>query len=731
MKLLQKLKNLAGRLDARLSADLGSTEQGVYWLSMAALSLAGAAGALHTGLHPALAFPLGLLLSFLAANLALVLGCLLLKLLLRTGPVALLCTAACAALLAVWLYTSCRGNIPFWGALLAALVPVCIFRVLAQTLWAIVKNRSRRPWVLATAAVSGILAVWLLVFVLDSGFDDSYVEDYLLLAEEDGEDARLRLSAPVWPVEVLYYGDAPEASLSSDTVNLGPYVGGYRGLQKWYRERYQGYDIWNVPLTGKVWYPEGGKDCPILFLVHGNHNLTTDSYEGYDYLGKYLAARGYVVVSVDENACNWCIFGNLRGENDGRAYLLLENVRQVLSYSRDRDNPLFGMVDETRIALAGHSRGGEAAATAARFCTLDRYPSNGNIRFHWNFGIRSIIAIAPTSDQYQPAGHDVLLEDVNYLLLQGANDQDVSVFMGARQYENVCFSGRGDWCKSSLYIAGANHGQFNTLWGRFDLAGPAAKLLNVENLLSAREQQEILCIFSAAFLDVTLKGERSCEGLLHDCSEYADYLPRTVYIQSYEDSGFRLLADFEENADLAWEQDGEVRVKVSGAEQWQENAAPYANPAMDDGEGRGTHVLNLSWGENMEASLELRFDAMDAAGLWLQFDIADGDTQAVAEEDYALLDCAVILADSHGQSCSVRLRDWCEVYPPLPVKLGKLQYLLGDEEYKLAYQTCRIPVSAFAESGELDVTSLIRVKLVFDEPGGGRVHLDNLGFSAP
>ena len=82
VKLLQKLKKLAGRLDERLSADLGRTEQGVYWLAMGALSLAGAAGALHTGLHPALAFPLGLLLSFLAANLALLLGCLLLKLLL-------------------------------------------------------------------------------------------------------------------------------------------------------------------------------------------------------------------------------------------------------------------------------------------------------------------------------------------------------------------------------------------------------------------------------------------------------------------------------------------------------------------------------------------------------------------------------------------------------------------------------------------------------------------------
>ena len=59
----------------------------------------------------------------------------------------------------------------------------------------------------------------------------------------------------------------------------------------------------------------------MLFIAHGNHEITTESYLGYDYLGRYLASHGYVMVSVDQNACNM-----LTGENAGRAVLLLEHI---------------------------------------------------------------------------------------------------------------------------------------------------------------------------------------------------------------------------------------------------------------------------------------------------------------------------------------------------------------------------------------------------------------------
>ena len=111
-------------------------------------------------------------------------------------------------------------------------------------------------------------------------------------------------------------------------------------------------------------------------------------------LGEYLASHGYVVVSVDQNACNM-----LSGENDGRAVLLLENIGLLLGYNEEEDNPLEGVLDADNIAIAGHSRGGEMVATAYLFNGYDNYPENGNVDFDYHYNIRSIIAIAPTVDQ--------------------------------------------------------------------------------------------------------------------------------------------------------------------------------------------------------------------------------------------------------------------------------------------------------------------------------------------
>ena len=148
-------------------------------------------------------------------------------------------------------------------------------------------------------------------------------------------------------------------------------------------------------------------------------------------------------------------------------------------------------------------------ATAYLFNGLDQYPENGSVDFDYHYSIKSLIAIAPTVDQYKPADHSVELEDVNYLLLHGAADRDVSNFQGMAQYENISFTGQGDYLKSALYIAGANHGQFNSLWGAYDQSGPFSRLLNTEGLLSEADQQFIAQIFIKVFLDVTLRGTRA------------------------------------------------------------------------------------------------------------------------------------------------------------------------------------------------------------------------------
>ena len=117
--------------------------------------------------------------------------------------------------------------------------------------------------------------------------------------------------------------------------------------------------------------------------------------------------------------------------------------------------------------------------------------------------------------------------------------------MGNEQYENVSFTGEGDYRKISLYLAGANHGQFNTLWGKYDMEPPFSWWLNVADFISQDEQQYLLKVFSGrAFFDVTLKGDTMYESLFMMREGYERYLPKTLYAQQYDTSSSRLIADF-------------------------------------------------------------------------------------------------------------------------------------------------------------------------------------------
>lgn len=202
-----------------------------------------------------------------------------------------------------------------------------------------------------------ILSGW---FLMTQGFEDTYIKTYLNLTKvlqvlPQGEVERFEASIAAGNYTVLSSTyDIKDSDMLSKTINLKAYAS-QSGTMGYIKKKYQGYDLNCVPLRGQIWYPKEVNHCPTLFIVHGNHDYREESYLGYAYLGEYLASSGYVVVSVDENACNF-----LNNENDARAILLLENIASVLEYNQDSKYPIYQKIDETKLALAGHSRGGEA-----------------------------------------------------------------------------------------------------------------------------------------------------------------------------------------------------------------------------------------------------------------------------------------------------------------------------------------------------------------------------------
>src|SRR4029079_16983253 len=101
--------------------------------------------------------------------------------------------------------------------------------------------------------------------------------------------------------------------------------------------------------------------------------------------------------------------------------------------------PFSHKVDMNNIGLMGHSRGGEAVGIAAAFNRLSHYPDDANVKFNFNFNIKSVFAIAPVDGQYRPAGVPNPLENVNYMVIHGSHDGDVLVFHRAGGFQRRHF----------------------------------------------------------------------------------------------------------------------------------------------------------------------------------------------------------------------------------------------------------------------------------------------------
>ena len=562
------------------------------------------------------------------------------------------------------------------------------------------------------------MGVWLFT---SKGFEDTYIKAYLqlekkspTLTQTEAESFEQSIvGGPYTPCLVTY--DLQDASLISKTIDLTNYAQN-QGFAGYIKERYQGYDLDKVPLRGQVWYPEEVKKCPTLFIIHGNHDYTEESYLGYEYLGRYLASYGYAMISIDENACNL-----LTNENDARAILLLENIKLLLSYNADDKTTLYEKIDQENLAIAGHSRGGEAVSIAYLFNQLEVMPNNGMLRLNYHFNIKSVIAIAPTIDQYKPTNKSVALEDVNYMIIHGANDQDLYEFGGMKQYKNIHFTGKGDYIKTSLYCAGCNHGQFNSRWGLYDLEGVTQHLLNVKNFVSEQEQQRIAEIFIKIFLDCTLKGDRRHKALLEDYRKYEAYLPQTLYVQSYQTSNFKAICNFEEDTSLVTGTMEGVTLNVQNGDIWTEGLYPVEAVESNS-------ALYVEWTNNRKPHIIITLPEGEIRGAYLQLDLMNLQ-EGFKEEDATLLQGMIIVTDGKGNSGVVNLEDYGTVYPAFLVRLNKLQYLLNQVEYKHQFQTVTIPMTAFKASNQaLNLNDVVELQIKLTD-SKGKIAIDEIGMS--
>jgi len=508
------------------------------------------------------------------------------------------------------------------------------------------------------------------------------------------------------------------------------------------RTSYWGIEPDNLPRNGRVWYPDGDGPFPIVFILHGNHPMEDYSDAGYDYLGELLASRGYIVVSVDQNFLNLSVVANLlvisplERENDARAWLLLEHIRQWQEWHTTPGNPFHDKADFEAIALIGHSRGGEAVAIAAAFSRLAYHPDNAAITFDYDFEIQSIVALAPVDGQYQPGERPLPLADVNYLLLHGSHDMDVVSFMGAKMYNRLQLSGDHSRFKAALYIYGANHGQFNRGWGRQDVFGVSNTLYNLRAIMPPAEQEQIAQVTISAFLEATLRGENGYRALFQDPRTAAAWLPDTIYLSQYQDSDTIRLATYEEDIDLRTTTHPDGRLQGDNLTIWREQLVPQrwgdlGNTAVYLGWDRTVNEETARYTLTLPDDLALSDEAVLTFSLAA---IAENPNPDSDDDSWSDLDAVppigltLLLVDGQGQEARLPLSRFALLQPPLPVRLGKANFMGVLPEAEAVFQTFEFALADFtAVNPAFDPQTVTQVQFVFDQTSAGVVALDEIG----
>ncbi len=530
------------------------------------------------------------------------------------------------------------------------------------------------------------------------------------------------------------------------------------------RKKTWGFDIKHAPLNARVWYPDGAGPFPLVIIAHGNHDPTDYSDPGYRYLGELLASRGFILVSVDENYIN----GSLRGENDGRAWIMLEHLKTWKAFTDSTANPFYHKVDWNEIAIMGHSRGGGAVSHAVQFNHLTRYPDDANVRFDFHFNIRSVVAIAPVDGQYKPAGEFEPIENVNFLVMHGSHDGDVSEFMGLRPYERLRFTDGKPHFKSAWYVYRANHGQWNSIWNNHDNGPRSATRLDLRALLSPEQQRQFARVVIGGFLEATLHHRREYLPMFRDQRTIGHWLPKTMYITRFEESSFRLLAGYDEDVDVTTGSVPGVTISGDSLAKWHE--APL--PLRHKNDEQNTNAVWLGW-NNRIAGADTAVRGVPASYTIALSDslvraLQVGDTSSVmlslaptrdtppprhaahdssakpaakrpkppaVHDDSVPMDLTVELVDADGHRARLPLSRFAPVRRPLEthvLRRADREASAFRNPYELVLQTYPMPLAAFRKvAPAFEPTRLRAIRLVFDRTPSGTVVMDDVGIANP
>jgi len=419
---------------------------------------------------------------------------------------------------------------------------------------------------------------------------------------------------------------------------------------------------------------------------------------------------------------------------------MLEHLALWRDWNESAGHPFHTRIDMDNIALMGHSRGGEAVSIAYLFNGLSHFPDDAMVEFDYRFNIRSLVAIAQVDQRYH---RRVELEDVNFFTIHGSYDSDEPAYHGLRQLNRINLDEGGNFIKSGLYLHGANHGQFNTGWGRADYSPPDSWRLNLAPLIPGAEQRQVASAYITAFLEATLHGDERYIALLKDPRAGAEWLPARTYVHQFTDSTYRPLADFEEDLDVTTTNQPGATIVATGLALWREEDLEHR-----DKRKQGSNAVVVGWRDEGAAFAINLSDPGDispdralvfaVSGSTEKLPPEDAEGEETGEEDTdegevrpTIADFSLELQDGSGITTSVLASAHALLVPPVRVRYlkneaqNKQQY---NEDWEPVLQYVEIPLTAFiAANPDFDLSTTSTIRFRFDQATEGVLILNDIG----
>lgn len=508
-----------------------------------------------------------------------------------------------------------------------------------------------------------------------------------------------------------------------------------------------------VRLEGLIAVPdETGQPAPVALILHGNHAGCPASeeqhgvdpwpcsreeeqlnYRGFDYLARALADEGYLVIAPNINAEFTLGFGE--GEFGERIEQIIRlHLGALAAANSGGENgfgvPLQGQVDLSRLAIIGHSMGGELA----NFLTRTEAWDSPYALADQGFGpVDGLLHVAPSNNNVASTGGSVAMA-----ALLPACDGDVTQLSGQSFFEALRQIPEFDRWAATVLIERGNHNGFNRI-----LRSDRNPIEGCETVLPAEDQQAFLVNYARDFLATLWAAPpQSVEAGQRLGLDAAAPAPAALYglpvraVTQLPERLPLLSAVTEEEVETATI-DGRLRADgidvvfcPTGFFSSFEN--PLAEPCrrVNTTVPGNPAALMVSWREPGGAlHLALPDGATDVSAYTSLRLRAAVDPLSALNETGQPQSFSIHLTDAAGQSAVVTV----------PSSDPALQYPLGEIETSdfledgiffgiLHMADIRIPLEAF---NGIDLTTLTAVDVLFDQTGSGSLMMADVEFIRP